>query len=148
MYYNEGDEYNYEKYLACSAIADIKNCNRDIASLEELSNMLYLQGDIDRGYVYISHCLKAALLYPNRVRVINISAVMDKLQHAYSQRKANCVSRSALSASCPSFCSYPYCSSAFNSGNCRVPAKNWMKRTGFLTCTLENFPMPTGCWRM
>ena len=86
MYYNEGDEYNYEKYLACSAIADIKNCNRDIASLEELSNMLYLQGDIDRGYVYISHCLKAALLYPNRVRVINISAVMDKLQHAYSQR--------------------------------------------------------------
>ena len=86
MFRNEGDEFNYVKYLINSAIADIKICNRDIASLEELSNILYLQDDIDRGYDYISYCLKAALLYPNRVRVMNISTVMDKLQQAYRKR--------------------------------------------------------------
>ena len=86
MFYNEGDEDNYVKYLIYSAIADIKICNRDIASLEELSNILYLREDIDRGYTYISYCFKAALLYPNRVRVINISTVMDKLQQAYRER--------------------------------------------------------------
>ena len=60
MFYNEGDEDNYVKYLINSAIADIKICNRDIASLEELSNILYLREDIDRGYTYISYCFKAA----------------------------------------------------------------------------------------
>ena len=88
MFYNEGDEYNYIKYLVYSAIADIKISNRDIASLEELSNILYSYNDIDRGYAYIGYCLKAALLYPNRVRVVNISSVMDKLQHAYQKRNA------------------------------------------------------------
>ena len=86
MYRNEGDEYNYMKYLIYSAIADIKICNRDIASLEELSDILYNHNDIDRGYTYIGYCLKSALLYPNRVRVVNISSVMDKLRHAYQKR--------------------------------------------------------------
>ena len=88
MYHNEGDDENYMKYLVCSAMADIKICNRDIASMEELSNLLYLNNDIDRGYTYIGYCLNAALLYPNRVRVVNISSIMDKLRHAYQQRNA------------------------------------------------------------
>lgn len=86
MYNNEGDEYNYMKYLIYSAMADIRICNRDIASLEELSNILYNHSDIDRGYTYIGYCLKSALLYPNRVRVVNISSMMDKLRYAYQKR--------------------------------------------------------------
>lgn len=86
MYRNEGDEGSYMKYLICSAITDVKTCNRDIASLEELSNILYQRNDINRGYAYIGYCLKAALLYPNRVRVVNISVIMDKLQQAYRQK--------------------------------------------------------------
>ena len=88
MFFNEGDEYNYIKYLVYSAIADIKISNRDIASLEELSNILYSYNDIDRGYTYIGYCLKTALLYPNRVRFANISSVMEKLRYAYQQRNA------------------------------------------------------------
>lgn len=86
MFKNEGNEFNYIKYLIYSAIADIRICNRDIASLEELANVLYTLNDIDRGYTYINYCLKSALLYPNRVRVLNISAVMDNLQQAYRKR--------------------------------------------------------------
>lgn len=82
----EGDEDGHAAYLIKSAIADLRMCNRDIASLEELSNICYQQGEIDRGYSYINHCLKAALLYPNRVRVVNISSVIDKLQRATELR--------------------------------------------------------------
>ena len=86
LYRADGDETECVKYLICSAIADVKVCNRDIASLEELSHILYSHGDIDRGYKYISYCLEAALQYPNRVRMVNISAVMDKFQQAYSEK--------------------------------------------------------------
>lgn len=82
----EGDENGHISYLIKSAIADTRMCNRDIASMQELANIFYQQGDIDRGYAYINHCLKAALLYPNRVRVVNISAVLDKLQRAAELR--------------------------------------------------------------
>ena len=86
MYRKEGDSYNCEKYLIYSAIADVRSCNRDIASMEELSALLYSNGDMDRGYAYASYCLKAALQYPNRIRMVNISAVLDKFQQAYSDR--------------------------------------------------------------
>lgn len=86
MYYYEGDETNYMRYLIYSAIADVRICNHDIASMEELANLLYNYGDIDRGYTYINYCLKSALLYPNRVRVVNISSVIDKLHKAYQER--------------------------------------------------------------
>lgn len=82
----EGDKDGHINYLIKSAIADTRMCNRDIASLEELANIFYQEGDIDRGYAYINHCLKAALLYPNRVRVVNISSVLDKLQRAAELR--------------------------------------------------------------
>lgn len=86
MYLAEGNEREHVNYLIKSSIADLRMCNRDIASLEELSNILYEEGDIDRAYIYINHCLSAALLYPNRVRVVHISAVLDKLQGAIKER--------------------------------------------------------------
>lgn len=86
LYYNEGDEENYVRYLIFSAIADIRYCNRDIASLEELSDVVYKKGDIDRAYSYINHCFKSALLYPNRVRVVGISTVLNKIYKTYQER--------------------------------------------------------------
>lgn len=82
----EGDKQGHADNLIKSAIADVRMCNRDIASLEELANLYYEQGDIDRSYAYINHCLEAALLYPNRVRVVNISSLIDKLQQATERR--------------------------------------------------------------
>lgn len=88
MYLAEGNQEEHVNYLIYSAIADARMCNRDIASLEELANIFYGQGQIDRSYDYINNCMKAALLYPNRVRVVNISSVMDKVQEAAGRRNA------------------------------------------------------------
>lgn len=86
IYESEGNEKYYIRFLAYSAIADIKYSNRDIASLEELSAILFKNKDIDRSYKYINYCLKNALLYPNRVRVVGISSVMDNIQKAYLEK--------------------------------------------------------------
>lgn len=81
----EGNKDGRKKYLIQSAISDVRICNRDIASLEELSEMFYQEGDIERGYNCINYCLKAALLYPNRVRIFNILSILDKIQKASEQ---------------------------------------------------------------
>lgn len=86
MYKRIGDKEKTMIYLIYSAMADLRVCNRDIASLQELSSLLYDAGDIDRAYAYMNYCLKAALLYPNRVRIINISTESDKIYANYQQR--------------------------------------------------------------
>lgn len=86
MYKRIGDKEKNMIYLIYSAMADLRVCNRDIASLQELSSLLYDAGDIDRAYAYMNYCLKAALLYPNRVRIINISTELDKIYANYQQR--------------------------------------------------------------
>lgn len=82
MYKRLGDKEKTMIYLIYSAMADLRVCNRDIASLQELSSLLYDAGDIDRAYAYMNYCLKAALLYPNRVRIIEL----DKIYANYQQR--------------------------------------------------------------
>lgn len=86
MYKRLGDKEKTMIYLIYSAMADLRVCNRDIASLQELSSLLYDAGDIDRAYAYMNYCLKAALLYPSRVRIINISTELDKIYANYQQR--------------------------------------------------------------
>lgn len=86
MYKRIGDKEKNMIYLIYSAMADLRVCNRDIASLQELSSLLYDAGDIDRAYAYMNYCLKAALLYPDRVRIINISTELDKIYANYQQR--------------------------------------------------------------
>lgn len=86
MYKRLGDKEKTMIYLIYSAMADLRVCNRDIASLQELSSLLYDAGDIDRAYAYMNYCLKAALLYPNRVRIINISTELYKIYANYQQR--------------------------------------------------------------
>lgn len=86
MYKRLGDKEKTMIYLIYSAMADLRVCNRDIASLQELSSLLYDAGDIDRAYAYMNYCLKAALPYPNRVRIINISTELDKIYANYQQR--------------------------------------------------------------
>ena len=85
MYKRIGDKEKTMIYLIYSAMADLRVCNRDIASLQELSSLLYDAGDIDRAYAYMNYCLKAALLYPT-VRIINISTELDKIYANYQQR--------------------------------------------------------------
>lgn len=86
IYRDSNQRNEYLKYMACSAIADVRIANKDIASLEELAKVLFECGDIDRAYTYINYCLQNAQIYRNRVRVIGISKVQDAVHQAYQER--------------------------------------------------------------
>ncbi len=82
----DGQTDDFLKYMACSAMADVRISNKDIASLEELAKALFERGDIDRAHTYINYCLQNAQLYQNRVRVVGMSQVMDDIRVAYYER--------------------------------------------------------------
>ncbi len=81
-----GDNKSYFKYLIYSAIIDVQICNRDIASIEELSRLLYEKGDIDRAAIYINYFLHKAQIYRNRVRIMSAFKIHDQIQMAYQKR--------------------------------------------------------------
>ena len=86
MYREKGDMENYQKYIIRSAQADVYICNRDIASLEEFSKVLFDMGDIDRAYTYANYCLQTGRAFHNRIRVSGILNVLDEIHKAYQER--------------------------------------------------------------
>lgn len=86
LYKDKGDEENYMKYLILSAQADVRISNRDIASLEEFSAVLFQMGDIDRAYTYANYCLQIGQAFHNRIRVSGILVVLDNIHKVYQER--------------------------------------------------------------
>ncbi|MDE6794679.1 MAG: transcriptional regulator [Muribaculaceae bacterium] len=88
LYEWQGDKENYKKYMALSAICDVKTANAEIASLEELAKIMFDngKGNIDRAYDYINYSLNKALTFPNRVRAFGIARTQDAINLAYQQR--------------------------------------------------------------
>ena len=93
IYRRQNQEDNYLKYIICSAMADVRIANGDIASLEELAFVLFQLGDIDRAYTYINYCLQNAQMFRNRVRVAGISKVQNAIHEAYLERNRKQESR-------------------------------------------------------
>ncbi len=86
IYNEEGNEQEKVRYLILSAIADIKSCNRDISSLEELAKWLFTQGDVDHCYNYINYCMQQDRLYHNRIHVVSLSETLNDIHRAYQER--------------------------------------------------------------
>lgn len=83
IYQKQGEEKKAKHYLILSALADIKSANKDIASLEELAQIEFQNGNIERAYLYISKCLELAQSYCNRVRLVSISKIQHNILTAY-----------------------------------------------------------------
>lgn len=82
------DREKYIQYMCRSGIADIQAANQDIASLEEMSMVLYEEGDLARAYTYINVCLETARIYNNLVRTVSIAPKMDQILASYTEREA------------------------------------------------------------
>lgn len=86
LYEQAGDEAACEKYMALSAMIDVRIANAEIASLGELARMMFRRGDIDRAYNYINYSLNKAIGYPNRVAAFGNSRTLDMVSKAYQER--------------------------------------------------------------
>lgn len=77
MYLSDDDQDKFIEYLIQSAKADIRSNNHDIASLQELAQLLLEAGDINRAYSYLSYALERAKSFGDRVRVMEIATLLD-----------------------------------------------------------------------
>lgn len=86
LYEQAGDEGNHFKYLVLSAIADVRASNKEIASLEELAQILYDSGDLDRANSYINHSIAYANEYKSRVRLGKLAHLQEQILGAIQER--------------------------------------------------------------
>lgn len=86
LYEKVGDEDNKLRYLILSAISDVRTSNKEIASLEELANLMYLSGDLDRANSYINLSMECASHYKSRVREANLSRIQQSITLAYQNK--------------------------------------------------------------
>ena len=83
------DENENIRYLAMSAIADVMCDTKDYASLNELSDLLFRRGDIDRAFKYaVDHCMSDALIFNGRLRQWQIAQFLPTLEQAYAAKSA------------------------------------------------------------
>ena len=81
-----GNTSRQEEMLINSAFADLRVVNRDIASLEDLSDIRHQKGDLERAYKYIGFCIECAALYKNRARVLGVAMKQTDISKAYQDR--------------------------------------------------------------
>lgn len=82
----EDDMDTRVEYLVESAIADAMAATRDYASLSELVNIFFDQGDVDLAFKYGSkYCLPDALAYNGKLRPMQLSLFFPQVQAAYEQ---------------------------------------------------------------
>ena len=86
LYERMGDDENKLKYLILSAISDIRSSNKEIASLQEIAYLLYLNGNLERANAYINYCIQCANDYKSRVRVGKLANLQSQISQAYNDR--------------------------------------------------------------
>ena len=86
IYRSENNESKYLENLILSAMADIRSVNGDIGSLQEIAEYLFKHGEIDRAYNYILYCSQKAMLFHNRVRIVNMSHLQNQIYKAYQEQ--------------------------------------------------------------
>ncbi len=89
LYKLADDSTSYVKYITLSAIADVKACNKEIASLEELSDLLYQCEDFERANRYIAYCIQCANYYKSRVRVGRLADLQYQISDSFSRELAH-----------------------------------------------------------
>jgi hypothetical protein len=86
IYRRENKESKYLENLILSAMADVRSVNGDIGALQEMAEYLFKHGEIDRAYNYILYCSRKAMLFHNRVRIVNMFHLQNQIYRAYQEQ--------------------------------------------------------------
>lgn len=78
-----GNDTEMMRWIAKSALADVRNCVMDQGSMWELANMLMLHGDVDRAYKYICFTSDCANSFGSRQRLSHISPLLTQIAQSY-----------------------------------------------------------------
>jgi hypothetical protein len=93
LYQIEKNSELQKKYLALSAISDIKSSIKDNASLTQLALLLYQEKNITKSYAYINFAMEDAIFFNSRLRFLVLSSILPLINDAYQieseKQKAN-----------------------------------------------------------
>ena len=78
LYEYAGDLTLKLKYLILSAMADVRASNKEIASLQEISTIIYELGQLERANNYVNYSIRCANDYKSRVRLGQLGALQEK----------------------------------------------------------------------
>lgn len=76
----DGNKEMAIKYLAQSAIHDIRSCTRETTAAKDLAQMMHSEGQIDRANRYIRHALNDAVEFNSRLRQVEINSVLPIIE--------------------------------------------------------------------
>lgn len=83
--FNEPEEK--EEWLIRSAIADIMCGTRDYSSLNDISGLMFRNGDIERAFRYAAdHCMVDALYFNGKLRPWQITRLFPEIESAYQEK--------------------------------------------------------------
>lgn len=91
-----GDDDGYGRYLAMSAISDIRGSVKETMSMMTLAQWLYNRGDVERAYRYINASLHDAIAANARMRTVEIASLLPVIDDTFKQKLAR--SRDAMEA--------------------------------------------------
>lgn len=83
VYNRIGNRDEEKKYLAISALGDIKGAVKEYISLRALAVMLYEDGDIGRAYDYTKCAMEDAIFCNARLRALEISQMLPIINESY-----------------------------------------------------------------
>lgn len=83
-----GDTDNAIRYLAQSAILDIRNCIKKYMSLQALAFLINEEGDSERAYAYISCSMNDIRFCNARSRIFKITEFMPVINDAFMEKSA------------------------------------------------------------
>lgn len=86
LYERTGNEDMRLRYLLLSAMADVRACNKEIASLEEIAAIMLANGDLEHANSYINYCIAYANDYKSRVRLGQLAKVQEQTLTAIQKR--------------------------------------------------------------
>ena len=86
-YRSKQDTLNQIKYLARTAITDMQLAVREYASLQNLARVLYLTGDLDRAYRYLTCSMEDAVACNARLRFLQVTEFYPIIDKAYKLKE-------------------------------------------------------------
>lgn len=86
VFEKKGDLQNQKKFLAVSAISDLKKGVKGYIALRKLAAILFKEGDIERAYNYIKCSMEDATFCKARFRMLEISETLPIITAAYDKK--------------------------------------------------------------
>ena len=79
-----------------TSIIDLSNCVKTYTSLQDLAMLLYIQGDIEHAYRYITRAMEDIIESNARSRLVQVSEYMPIITSAYSRKQQEIHTKSLI----------------------------------------------------